>query len=293
MLREQFPRCQTFAQICEQSWANCGLLAAWRKVGVAGGRFDPGQIDRSHFIDRVELGSPSRPVTRTLNATVDQVVKTPDGMRGGSLEGMKAKLAAVTAHARMLEAAVAEANESPFDPQSVPFLMKPRDMGGKKKRDRSQVDMSLYEGGSASLRNINAAFKAKRAAEEAARAAVDARKEARTEAKSAAEAAAERLVEAFELCVNGCVCGATPCPVAGMKACDTCRAAGRPYIKARQCIVRECVAARKGPEMLLLTRMKCLHLCHWDSWWRVSHLQSSKRPLRTRNVSARAIAHAS
>jgi hypothetical protein len=253
MLREQFPRCQTFAQICEQSWANCGLLAAWRKVGVAGGRFDPGQIDRSHFIDRVELGSPSRPVTRTLNATVDQVVKTPDGMRGGSLEGMKAKLAAVTAHARMLEAAVAEANESPFDPQSVPFLMKPRDMGGKKKRDRSQVDMSLYEGGSASLRNINAAFKAKRAAEEAARAAVDARKEARTEAKSAAEAAAERLVEAFELCVNGCVCGATPCPVAGMKACDTCRAAGRPYIKARQCIVRECVAARKGPEMLLLT----------------------------------------
>jgi len=41
--------------------------------------------------------------------------------------------------------------------------------------------------------------------------------------------------------------------MAGMKACDTCRAAGRPYIKPRVCVVRECVAARKGPELLRLT----------------------------------------
>jgi hypothetical protein len=38
-----------------------------------------------------------------------------------------------------------------------------------------------------------------------------------------------------------------------MKCCATCREAGRPSIKPRLCVVRECVAARKGPAMLALT----------------------------------------
>ena len=33
----------------------------------------------------------------------------------------------------------------------------------------------------------------------------------------------------------------------------TCRAAGRPWVKPRQCVVRECVAARKGPALLAFT----------------------------------------
>ena len=134
-----------------------------------------------------------------------------------------------------------------------PFLMKPKELDPGKKRDRSQADMSLYEGGSASLRNVRKTCDAKRAAVEEKAAAVEARKEERAGKQSDAVAAAEKLLADYELCAQACACGQSPCPMAAMKACDICRAAGRPWLKPRVCVVRECVAARKGPALLALT----------------------------------------
>ena len=231
-------------------WANTAmLLAAWRKVGFAGGRINSSLIDRTHFIDRMAIGSPSS-ATRASTKKVDEVVRTPDGMRRGSLAAMTAKFEAVAAHARALETVVSEGY---VDPQTVPFLMAPKELDPAKKRDRSQADMSLYEGGSASLRNVRKTVDAKRAAIEEKAAAVEARKEERAGKQSDAVAAAAQLIADFELCAQACACGQSPCPMEGMKACGSCRAAGRLWLKPRVCVVRECVAARKGPARLALT----------------------------------------
>ena len=163
---------------------------------------------------------------------------------------MTAKYEAAEKHARALEAVVAAGY---VDPETVPFLMKPKDLNDKKKRDRSQADMSLYEGGSASLRNVRKTCDAKRAAVGEKAAAVEARKEERAGKQSDAVAAAEKLLADYELCAQACACGQSPCPMAAMKACGICRAAGRPWLKPRVCVVRECVAARKGPALLALT----------------------------------------
>eukprot|EP00966_Prymnesium_polylepis_P070862 1646453-Prymnesium_polylepis.1 len=57
--------------------------------------------------------------------------------------------------------------------------MKPKELDPGKKRDRLQADMSLYEGGSASLRNVRKTVDDKRAAVEQKAAEVEARKEER------------------------------------------------------------------------------------------------------------------
>jgi hypothetical protein len=228
------------------------LLAAWRKVGFAGGRIDPTLIDRTHFIDRVEVGSPSKG-TRSVTKSIDEVVKTPPGMRRGSLAAMQAKLDATVAHIMEQQQVITELTSAGFDPETVPFLMKPKEMEVKEKRDRSQLDMAVYEGGSASLRNVRRTMDGKRAEVEAKRVAVEARKEVAADKKTEAAAAAEKLAADFERCAQGCACDEDPCPMAGMKACGTCRAAGRPWIKPRACVVRECVAARKGAPLLALT----------------------------------------
>jgi hypothetical protein len=173
-------------------------------------------------------------------------------LRGSSLAAITAKFEAAVEHAMGLEAALEEAHSCGFDPKTVPFLMKPKELVVKK-RDRSQVDMTLYEGGSASLRNVRKSCDSKRAAAATKAAEVEGRKEGRAAAQAEATAAAEQLIADFERCANGCACGLSPCPMEGLKACDCCRAAGRPWIKPRVCVVRECVAARKGPQVLALT----------------------------------------
>jgi hypothetical protein len=72
----------------------------------------------------------------------------------------------------------------------------------------------------------------------------------------------EQLTSAYERCAAGCACGEIPCPMLGMRCCDTCRAAGRPSIKPRLCSVRECIAERKEPALLALeyTPPTLLHL---------------------------------
>ena len=225
-------------------WVNTAMmLAAWRKVGFAGGRIDPAQIDRTHFIDRVDVGSPSK-ATRSITLTIDEVVKTPPGMRRGSLAAVQAKLDA-TVDAFMAQQEVITAfTTAGFDPAVVPFLMQPKELAQKKKRDRSQADMSLYEGGSASLRNVRATCDAKRTEAAAKVAAVEERKEERASKQSEAVAAAAKLISDFELCAQGCACGQSPCPMQGMKACGSCRAAGRPWLKPRVCGAR----VRFGPQ---------------------------------------------
>jgi hypothetical protein len=230
------------------------MLAAWRKVGFAGGRIDPALIDRTHFIDRIDLGcsSPSSG-TRTAAKSVDAVVKTPPGARSGSLVALQAKLSAALELLMEQESAISALEAAPFDPEKVPFLMKPKSLEAKKKRDRSQADMSLYEGGSASLRNVRKTCDQKRAAAEEKAAGIEARKEERAGKQSEAVAAAKQLIADYELCAQACACGLSPCPMEGLKACDCCRAAGWPWLKPRVCVVRECVAARKGPALLALT----------------------------------------
>ena len=232
-------------------WTNTAmLLSAWRKVGFAGGRINPELIDRTHFIDRIAVSSPSSATRSATKKAVDEVVRTPEGMRRGSLAAMTAKFEAAEKHARALEAVVATGY---VDPMTVPFLMKPKELNDKKKRDRSQADMSKYEGGSASLRNVRKTCDAKRAEVEEKAAGVEAHKEGRVVAAEAAAAVAAKLISDFELCAQACACGQSPCPMEGMKACGSCRAAGRPWLKSRVCVVRECVAARKGPALLALT----------------------------------------
>ena len=163
------------------SWVNTAMiLAAWRRVGFAGGRIDAALIDRTHFIDRIELGSPSGSTRLSITKKVDEVVKTPEGVRGKSLAGMQAKFDAVADHARMLESKVDELEGAQLDPETIPFLMKPKELVRKEKRDRSQVDMSIFEGGSASLRNVRVTVGAKRAAVAEKAAAVEGRKDAAT-----------------------------------------------------------------------------------------------------------------
>ena len=230
------------------------MLAAWRKVGFAGGRIDQTQIDRTHFIDRIDLGgSPSSATRSATVAKVDDVVKTPEGLRGGSLAGMKAKFDAVASHARSLEGRVTALEAAPLDPEKVPFLMKPKELVEKAKRDRSQADMSVYEGGSASLRNLRQHFGEKRAKVAEKAAAVEERKEERAAKKTEVADASAQLLFDFERCLEACACGVKPCPMQGMKRCATCQVAGRPSIKPRVCVVRECVAARNGPVPLALT----------------------------------------
>ena len=88
-------------------WTNTAmLLSAWRKVGFAGGRIDSSLIDRTHFIDKIAVGSPSSATRSATRKAVDDVVATPAGMRRGSLAAMTAKFEAAEAHARLLEGRV-------------------------------------------------------------------------------------------------------------------------------------------------------------------------------------------
>ena len=228
------------------------MLAAWRKVGFAGGRIDPALIDRSHFIDRIPVGSPSSG-TRAVTKSIEEVVRTPPGARRGSLFAAQAKLDAAVALVVVQQAEIDALRSAPFDPETVPFLMKPKEHEAKKKRDRSQADMSMYEGGSASLRNVRRTCEAKRAVVQQKADAVEGRKEERAGKKVAAEEESAQLVAAYELCSVACACGQSPCPMQAMKPCATCRAAGRLWIKPRMCVVRDCVAARKEPALLALT----------------------------------------
>ena len=68
---------------------------------------------------------------------------------------------------------------------------------------------------------------------------VEARKVARVEKQDAEAEARAQLAAAFEKCGAGCVCGADPCPVAGLKRCVTCG-----DIKKRVCGKQVCKAAR-------------------------------------------------
>jgi hypothetical protein len=181
---------------------------------------------------------------------VDEVVLTPNGMRRGSLAAMTAKFEAVASHARSLEAIVAKGY---VDPETVPFLMKPKELDPAQKRDRSQADMAMYEGGSASLRNVRKTCKKKRKHVKEKADGIAARKEDAAGKQSAVVAAAAKLIADFELCAQECACGQNPCPMQGMKTCGSCREAGRPWVKPRLCVVRECVEARKGPALLALT----------------------------------------
>lgn len=70
-------------------------------------------------------------------------------MFDSSKSSRAAKFEAAVAHSQELRDALEAANACGFDPEKVPFLMKPKELAAKAKRDRSQVDMSIYEGGSA------------------------------------------------------------------------------------------------------------------------------------------------
>ena len=213
------------------SWVNTSMmLAALRRVGFAGGRIGKSLIDRTHFIDRVEVAGPSSPSdgtrARAMARSVDEVVITPPGMRGRSAKALAAKLDALTSYAKTLESAVKTATMAPFDPSLIPGLVTANNLD-LKKRKGEQVNMEVYEGGSCSLRNINTQFKEKRAKVQEKADGVEARKTVRVEKKTAAEESAAKLIGDFERCrgeVAGCVCGVSPCPVASLKRCGTCHA---------------------------------------------------------------------
>jgi hypothetical protein len=231
-------------------WVNTAMmLSAWRKVGFAGGRIDKSLIDRTHFIDRVDISespSPSKG-TRLASRSIEDVVRTPDGMRSGSLAATQAKLKALMEHAEEQKTEFAASMIEEWDPETVPFLMQPKKVE-QNKRDRSQVDMEVYEGGDCSLRNINDKFKDKRSKKKDKADGVAERKEARAELKSAAQQEADDVLALWALCGERCACGEDPCPMAGMQHCATCQA-----VKKHACKVRACVQARKDSAPRRLT----------------------------------------
>ena len=76
--------------------------------------------------------------------------------------------------------------------------MKPKALAATRQRNRSQVDMSQYSGGDASLRNLRKSFGAKRQAASDTAAGVEARQEARVATQTAAEEAIEKLAASVE-----------------------------------------------------------------------------------------------
>mmetsp|Transcript_40357 Transcript_40357/g.91425 ORF Transcript_40357/g.91425 Transcript_40357/m.91425 type:complete len:630 (-) Transcript_40357:276-2165(-) len=220
------------------TWINrTNIIAAWRKVGFLQDRFDPSQIDRTHFLDVDEPPAPEGP------QSVDEVLALPPppGVRKGSQDDLKNTIKNLTEYARRLESAK-------FNPDSIPGLLEPKPHEVKKrKRDQSRVEVS--EGGSATLRQLDVSAKRKKSEKEAEQARIDKKKEAREEAKSAAEQARSDLNFWFDMCngEDGCMCQQDPCCVLALKKCPTCGA-----LKPHLCKVRACVEARKAPALLAL-----------------------------------------
>ena len=228
------------------------IIAAWRHVGIIANRLDPSQIDRSNFIDRViaeeeAATSPTRRETRQQTngrspdphatpRSIEEAVKTPDGMRSNDVEALKVKVARLTKLARSQE-------KAGFDPTVVPGVLEPN-VAPVKKRQRDRSRASQSEGGSARLRNLHGETVEKREAAEKKQDEVQQRKEAQQEKRELAAEAERVLRAAFELCQRGCVCGEQPCKVQGYKQCEVCK-----EVKRRVCTKRACVAARQ-PLML-------------------------------------------
>ena len=107
-------------------------------------------------------------------------------------------------HAYRQEEEIKALKVLPFNPELVPFLMTPNAAPTSKQKDRSEVDMSIFEGGDASLRNLRTVFTDKRQKVADKKDAVKERKEEREAAKVDKAATHDKASDAFALCDGLC-----------------------------------------------------------------------------------------
>ena len=106
------------------------------------------------------------------------------------------------------------------------------------------------------LNNINGQTKAQEAERKADAARIAAKKAETVAKKAAAEQEVAALEAAFELCKDGCACGAGDnCPAKGLVRCETCCALKKAlksgqWVGRADCRVKACVDVRKGPLLL-------------------------------------------
>mgnify|MGYP003689391223 CR=1 FL=1 len=83
------------------------IITAWRRVGIAGNKFQPDFIDRKGFLDQAreitEASHMESDVCSPGPSTLAEAKKTPPGVRSGSLAAMSAKLAQLEEYARKME----------------------------------------------------------------------------------------------------------------------------------------------------------------------------------------------
>jgi hypothetical protein len=233
-------------------WADkYDIVTAFRKVGIAGNVLCPDNIDRSEFIDQAAA---EREISAAPSASpivsIDEAARTPDGVRTGSLEAMKAKVAQLKALAEKYKKRM----ESAFDPAEAGLLVPVSAVAGAAPgripdedveddgapaRKRSRLS-DLH--GSFTLRQMKAEKERRKEADGSAAEERAQRKQGAADKKAQEESAAADRVKAFEQCELQCACGAPPfaCPFAKWKRCPTCGP------KPGLCKVRACVAARKG-----------------------------------------------
>lgn len=233
------------------SWADpYDIVTAFRKVGIAGNVLCPDNIDRSEFIHQAAA---ERDVAAAPSASpvvsVEEAARTPDGVRSGSLEAMKAKIEKLKALAAKYKSKM----EAGFDPLEAGLLVPVSAIAGAEPgripdededesapaRKRSRLS-DLH--GSFTLREMRAEKDRRKEAEDGAAEERAQRKQAAAKKKAQEEGETAVRIKAFERCELGCVCGAPPfaCPFAKWKRCPTCGP------KPGLCKVRACVAARKG-----------------------------------------------
>jgi hypothetical protein len=220
----------------------------WRAVGFLQGRLDPTKIDRTNFYDRTPAAAPEP----EPEACEPPEVKTPAGMRSGSLAAAQAKL-----ELSMARTAFFEAEARRCDLSKVPGLLEAR-QPSKVKPTRSGTRLDESEGGDVSLRGLGVKADQKRKAGEAEENRLKAVREDRAEkrAKLAADAAA--LDADFERCLaqrdasGACQCG-PGCAMAKMVRCPSCKAIKKGRCRAGKCQDQQLLLTDESARPLLLT----------------------------------------
>jgi hypothetical protein len=237
------------------SWCSTQtVLAAWRAVGFFQGGLDPTQIDRSNFYDRQPEPDPEP----EPEESEPPEVKTPAGLRSGSLKAVQAKLEQSLARTAYFERKLEEANQ--FDPKRVPGLMAPR-VPTKVKKVRSATRIDESQGGDISLRGLGCKAGQKRQAAEEEQARLEAVREDRAAKKLKLTQEKEALEQAFEHCLarrdseGKCKCKRRggECDMAKFIRCPRCGDIKRGVCRKPACRQQLLLTDESGGQPLLLT----------------------------------------
>ena len=243
------------------SWASpYDIVTAWRRVGITGNKLVPELIDRSEFIDQyaavAEAEAEAEAATgpsSPLPPTLDQLAKTPPGVKSGTVTSERGKVQRLLERGRQLELQLQAQRDAPFDPEEAGLLVA---SVAKKPKSKSRKRARLSDkNGSMTMQGVREERDERDAEDEALAATRQAKKLLTLAKKEEATNEKAEMEVSFSRCEVSCHCGrrVETCRWAGFKRCPTCS-----EIKKGACRAKACVAARKpllltGPEPLYLT----------------------------------------